>query len=152
MTRTIWRCYYGQCIFFFCPNSTPSHGLWCLSPPFLSGCASLGISQNTVDHSSSGLSMIVAFDHPVPSLRPHAVHHPPRPKPCWFIGNENPGWQTMVKIWRMEKNLRYVSPYLIILVLKVPGTDLAHKGDIVHITVMGQPAVILVLSKLPLTF
>lgn len=49
----------------------------------------------------------------------------------------------MVKIWRMEKNLRYVSPYLIILVLKVPGTDLAHKGDIVHITVMGQPAVIL---------
>jgi len=26
---------------------------------------------------------------------------------------------------------------------EVPGTDLAHKGDIVHITVMGQPAVIL---------
>ena len=43
----------------------------------------------------------------------------------------------------MEENLRQVSSHLINSPLKISAIGLGHKGDVVQITVMGQPAVIL---------
>jgi hypothetical protein len=71
-------------------------------PRFLSGWASLGISQTPGIIQVLGLSMIVALIILFRVFRPHAVHHPPGPKPCWFIGNEIPGDRQWLKFeeWR----------------------------------------------------